>query len=150
MNANPVVLVAIFGALISGACAALQTPTNAALAKAVNSPVNAALISFAVGTAALAVIALSLGVKPNPAAMRGLPVYAWTGGLYGAFFVTAAAFAAPRIGLAFFIALLIAGQMGMALLLDQIGAIGLDRQPVNLTRLLGGAAILLGVFLIRR
>jgi transporter family-2 protein len=150
VNANPVVLVAIVGALISGACAALQTPTNAALAKAVNSPVNAALISFAVGTAALAVVALSLGVKPNPAAMRGLPLYAWTGGLYGAFFVTAAAFAAPRIGLAFFIALLIAGQMGMALLLDQIGAFGLDRQPVNLTRLLGGAAILLGVFLIRR
>ncbi|HEY0026858.1 MAG TPA: DMT family transporter [Allosphingosinicella sp.] len=150
MNASPVVLVAIVGALISGACAALQTPTNAALARAVNSPVNAALISFAVGTAALAVVALSLGVKPNPAAMRGLPLYAWTGGLYGAFFVTAAAFAAPRIGLAFFIALLIAGQMGMALLLDQIGAFGLDRQPVNLTRLLGGAAILLGVFLIRR
>jgi transporter family-2 protein len=150
VNASPVVLVAIVGALISGACAALQTPTNAALARAVNSPVNAALISFAVGTAALAVVALSLGVKPNPAAMRGLPLYAWTGGLYGAFFVTAAAFAAPRIGLAFFIALLIAGQMGMALLLDQIGAFGLDRQPVNLTRLLGGAAILLGVFLIRR
>ena len=144
------ILLAILGALVSGACAALQTPTNAMLAKAVNSPVNAALISFAVGTAALALVALSLGVKPNPAAMRGLPVYAWTGGLYGAFFVTAAAFAAPRIGLAFFIALLIAGQMGMALLLDQIGAFGLDRQPVNLTRLLGGAAILLGVFLIRR
>ena len=150
MSANPVVLVAILGALISGAFAALQTPTNAMLSRAVNSPVNAALISFAVGTAALFVIALALGVKPNAAAVRGLPVYAWAGGLYGAFFVTAAAFAAPRIGLAFFIALLIAGQLGMALLLDHLGAFGLPRQPVSPVRLFGVLLILAGVVLVRR
>ena len=150
MSANPVVLVAILGALISGAFAALQTPTNAMLSRAVNSPVNAALISFAVGTAALLVIALALGVKPNPAAVRGLPAYAWADGLYGAFFVTAAAFAAPRIGLALFIALLIAGQLGMALLLDHLGAFGLERRPVDAGRVLGIAAILAGVLLIRR
>jgi transporter family-2 protein len=150
VSANPVVLVAILGALISGAFAALQTPTNAMLSRAVNSPVNAALISFAVGTAALFVVALALGVKPNAAAMRGLPAYAWAGGLYGAFFVTAAAFAAPRIGLALFIALLIAGQLGMALLLDHLGAFGLERRPVDAGRLIGVAAILAGVLLIRR
>jgi transporter family-2 protein len=150
VSANPVVLIAILGALISGAFAALQTPTNALLARAVNSPVNAALVSFAVGTAALFAVALALGVKPSPAAMRDLPPYAWIGGLYGAFFVTAAAFAAPRIGLALFIALLIAGQLGMSLLLDHLGAFGLERQPVNLSRLLGAGAILAGVLLIRR
>jgi transporter family-2 protein len=148
--ANPVVLLAILLALVSGAFAALQTPTNAMLSRAVNSPVNAALISFAVGTAALLVVALAMGVKPNPAAVRGLPVYAWAGGLYGAFFVAAAAFAAPRIGLTLFIALLVAGQMGMAVLLDQLGAFGLERRPVDAGRLLGVAAILAGVLLIRR
>ena len=144
------VLAAIVAALISGAFAALQTPTNALLARAVNSPVNAALVSFAVGTAALFVVALALGVKPNPSAMRGLPAYAWVGGLYGAFFVAAAAFAAPRIGLALFIALLIAGQLGMALLLDHLGAFGLPRQPVSPVRLVGVLLILGGVLLIRR
>jgi len=150
VSANPIVVLAILGALISGAFAALQTPTNAMLSRAVNSPVNAALISFAVGTAALLVIALVMGVRPSPAAVRGLPAYAWAGGLYGAFFVTAAAFAAPRIGLGFFIALLVAGQMGMALLLDQLGAFGLERRPVDLSRLAGAGAILVGVLLIRR
>jgi transporter family-2 protein len=82
--------------------------------------------------------------------MRGLPAYAWAGGLYGAFFVTAAAFAAPRIGLALFIALLIAGQLGMALLLDHLGAFGLERRPIDAGRLLGIGAILAGVLLIRR
>jgi transporter family-2 protein len=150
VNPNPVLLLAITGALVSGAFAALQTPTNAMLSRAVNSPVNAALISFAVGTAALALIALTLGVRPNAAAVRALPAYAWAGGLYGAFFVTAAAFAAPRIGLALFIALLIAGQLGMALLLDHLGAFGLPRQPISPTRLLGVLLILAGVVLVRR
>jgi transporter family-2 protein len=150
VSANPIVLLAILGALISGAFAALQTPTNAMLSRAVNSPVNAALISFAVGTAALLVIALAMGARPNPGAVRGLPAYAWACGLYGAFFVTAAAFAAPRIGLGFFIALLVAGQMGMALILDQLGAFGLERRPVDMSRIAGAAAILVGVLLIRR
>jgi transporter family-2 protein len=150
VSASPAVLFAALLALASGALAAMQTPTNAMLARAVNSPVNAALLSFAVGTAALLATALAMGVKPDVAAVRALPAYAWTGGLYGAFFVTAAAFAAPRIGLALFIALLIAGQMGMALLLDQLGAFGLERRPVGAGRLLGFAAILAGVLLIRR
>jgi hypothetical protein len=38
VSANPIVLLAILGALISGAFAALQTPTNAMLSRAVNSP----------------------------------------------------------------------------------------------------------------
>lgn len=147
---NPIVLVAIVAALISGAFAALQTPTNAMLARAVNSPVNAALVSFAVGTMALLIVVLALGTRPNLAAARALPAYAWAGGLYGAFFVAAAAFAAPRIGLAFFIALLVFGQLGMALLLDHLGAFGLERQPISPIRLLGLLVILGGVLLVRR
>jgi uncharacterized membrane protein YdcZ (DUF606 family) len=38
----------------------------------------------------------------------------------------------------------------MALLLDQLGAFGLERRPVDAGRLLGVLAILAGVLLIRR
>ncbi len=147
---NPPLLVAVFAALLSGAFAALQPPTNALVGRAVNSPINAALVSFAVGTAALAVISLAMGVRPTPSAVKELPWYAWAGGLYGAFFVTAAVIAAPRLGLAFFIAILVAGQLMMALLLDHFGALGLERQPITPVRLLGIALILGGVFLVRR
>jgi transporter family-2 protein len=150
VSPSPVLLLAATAALASGAFGALQAPTNATLARAVNSPVNAALISFAVGTVALAVLAFALGVRPSPSAVRALPAYAWVGGLYGAFFVTAAAFAAPRIGLALFIALLIAGQLGMALLLDHLGAFGLPRQPVSPVRLVGVLLILAGAVLVHR
>jgi transporter family-2 protein len=147
---HPAVALALASALVGGALAALQTPTNAMVARAVNSPLNAALVSFAVGTAALAVIAFAVGERPNLAGVRALPWYAWLGGLYGAFFVTAAAFAAPRIGVAVFVAVLVAGQLLMALLLDHLGAYGLERQPITAARVGGVLLILSGVLLVRR
>lgn len=120
------------------------------LARAAGSPINAALISFLVGTAALALVALALGVRPQPGALRELPVYAWLGGLYGAFFVAVAAFAAPRLGVALLITIMVAGQLAMALVLDHFGAFGLPRAPISLQRLGGVLLVVLGIILVRR
>ena len=143
--ALPILLVLFGGAMI-----ALQAPTNAILAKAGGSPVLAALISFAVGTVALTVAWLASGSRPGSAAFAGLPWYAWLGGLYGAFFVAIAAYAAPRIGLASLITIGIAGQIGMALWLDHVGALGLPREPINVGRIVGALLVIGGVVLVRR
>ena len=129
---------------------AMQAPTNALLAGGLGSPVNAAFISFAVGTVALVLVALALGVRPAAGAVRGLPWYAWTGGFYGAVFVTLAAFAVPRLGVTFFLTIAIAGQLAMALFLDRIGAFGLAKVELSATRLAGVALVLAGVWLVRR
>jgi transporter family-2 protein len=147
---NAPLALALLAAAASGAFSALQAPTNALLARGVNSPLNAALVSFAVGTAILGVLALVLGVKPSGEAVRELPWYVWMGGLYGAFFVTAGAFAAPVLGMAYLFAVLVAGQLAMALLLDHYGAFGLDAEPITPVRLMGVLLILSGVFLVRR
>jgi transporter family-2 protein len=147
---NPTFLLGVGLALISGTLLALQTPTNGMLARGVESPVTAAFISFAVGMAALGLAVLMMGLRPPPGALRALPWYAWTGGLYGAVFVAAAAFAAPRIGLTFYLTLLIAGQVATALILDHYGAFGLARQEVSLGRLAGVALVIAGVVLVRR
>jgi transporter family-2 protein len=128
----------------------LQAPTNALLARAAGSPVNAALISFSVGTFALVGLAWALGVRPQPGALRELPAYAWLGGLYGAFFVTVAAFAAPRLGVALLITISVGGQLAMALALDHYGAFGIPRQEISWTRLSGILFVLAGVLLVRR
>ncbi|HYI43418.1 MAG TPA: DMT family transporter [Sphingomicrobium sp.] len=135
---------------IAGGMVALQAPTNAMLSKAGGSPVLAALISFAVGTIALLVTWLGSGNRPGTAAFAGLPWYAWVGGLYGAVFVAVAAYAAPRIGLATLITVGIAGQIAMALWMDHVGALGLQREPINLGRVLGAALVIAGVVLVRR
>ncbi len=146
---NPAIALPVTLVLAGGALIALQAPTNAMLAKAGGSPILAALISFAVGTAALLLVWIGSGNRPGAAPFTGLPYYAWFGGLYGAFFVTVAAFVAPRIGLGSLITIGIAGQILMALVLDHFGVLGLPREPVTLTRLAGAALVLAGVVLVR-
>lgn len=147
MNPN---LFAILLIILAGGATALQAPTNAKLMTAVGSPVNAAFISFAVGTAALGVLALLFQTRPDIAAARALPWYAWIGGLYGVVFVIAATWGVPRLGVALTITLMVAGQLLISLILDHLGAFGAPRQPVNLGRLAGVAMVIGGVVLVRR
>ena len=147
---NPGILLPMLLILFAGGMIALQAPTNAILARAGGSPVLAALISFAVGTAALLCVWLASGNRPGAKAFGDLPAYAWFGGMYGAFYVAVAAFAAPRIGLAALITIGIAGQIAMALVLDHIGALGLPREPLNLGRIAGAVLVIAGVVLVRQ
>ena len=135
---------------LAGAATALQAPINARLATAVGSAVKAALVSFAVGTVALVGLALILQVRPDMAAARALPWYAWIGGLCGVIFVIAATWGVPRLGVAMTITLMVAGQLLLGLVLDHFGAFGAPRQPVNLTRMVGVALVIGGVLLVRR
>lgn len=147
---NPATLFPILLVLFAGGMLALQAPTNAILSRAGGSPVLAALISFAIGTLALLTVWLLSGNRPRAAAFAGLPAYAWLGGLYGALYVAAAAYAAPRIGLASLITIGIAGQIAMALLLDHFGALGLPRDPISIGRVAGALLVIGGVILVRR
>jgi transporter family-2 protein len=139
-------LAVVFG----GAATALQAPTNAKMMGAVGSPVNAAFVSFAVGTAALGVLALVLQVRPDIAASRALPWYAWVGGLYGAIFVVAAAWGVPRLGVATTIILMVAGQLLLSVVLDHFGAMGMPKQPISPGRVAGIGLVIAGVLMVRR
>ena len=136
--------------VLAGGATALQAPTNARLATAVNGPVNAAFVSFAVGTAALGILAAILHTRPDVEAAKGLPWYAWIGGLYGVIFVVAATWAVPRLGVAMTITLMVAGQLMLSLILDHFGALGVPQAPISLTRLAGVALVIGGVVLVRR
>ncbi|MDZ4365355.1 DMT family transporter [Brevundimonas sp.] len=146
---NPTLL-SMLAIIIAGGATALQAPTNARLATAVASPVNAAFVSFAVGTAALGIMALALQTRPDIQAAKALPAWAWAGGLYGVVFVVAAAWAVPRLGVAMTVTLMVAGQLLLSLTLDHFGALGVPRQPLNLGRIAGVALVIAGVVLVRR
>jgi transporter family-2 protein len=143
-------LVAIILVTIGGVLLAVQAPTNALLAKACGSPVTAAFISFLVGTIALGAAVAATSGKLFPPGLKQAPWYAWVGGFYGAFFVAVAAFGAPRVGIGVLLTAAVAGQLGAALVLDHFGLLGLARHPVNITRFLGLALVLIGAVLVRR
>ncbi|WP_312780961.1 DMT family transporter [Brevundimonas sp.] len=136
--------------LLAGAATALQGPTNAKLVTAVGSPLNAAFVSFAVGTVALGVLAMTLQARPDVGAMKALPWWAWMGGLYGCAFVVSAAWGVPRLGVATTITVMIAGQLLLSLALDHFGALGVEKQPLSLGRIAGVALVIGGVVLVRR
>jgi transporter family-2 protein len=143
-------LFAALAVVLGGAATALQAPTNAKMMGAVGSPVNAAFVSFAVGTAALGLVAVALQVRPDLAASRALPWYAWIGGLYGAMFVVAAAWGVPRLGVATTIILMVAGQLVLSVVLDHFGVMGMPKQPISWGRVVGVLMVLGGVLMVRR
>ncbi|QLL14166.1 DMT family transporter [Pseudomonas chlororaphis] len=136
--------------VVAGAFLPLQAGINGQLAKQVSSVLAAALISFFVGTVALLVLAMAQREVPGLSALKSLTWWHWCGGLLGAFFIVTAAFAGPRIGALLFMALVLAGQLGMALALDHFGWAGFREAPISLGKIAGLVLILAGVFLIRR
>lgn len=147
MNGSWITLILI---ILAGGATALQAPTNARLMTAVGSPVNAAFVSFLVGTVALGLLALVMQARPDGAAMRAMPAWAWVGGLYGAIFVVAATWGVPRLGAALTITLMVAGQLLISVLLDHFGALGVPRQPINWGKFGGVVLVILGVVMVRR
>jgi transporter family-2 protein len=136
--------------LIAGACLPLQAGINGQLAKQVSSTLSAALISFLVGSLALLLIVLAQREAPSFGALKGLTWWHWSGGLLGAYFIATAAFAGPRIGALLLMVLVLAGQLGMALMLDHFGWAGFRQAPVNLGKVAGLLLIVAGIWLIRR
>jgi len=142
-------IVPLLVVLLAGVGLAVQAPTNAALARAGGSVTLAALVSFLLGTGVLAAAWLLIDRTP-PAALKGAPGWAWAGGLYGAGFVAAMAYATPRLGLAATLTLAVASQLATALALDHFGLLGLRAAPVSGTRVAGVVLVLAGVLLVRR
>jgi transporter family-2 protein len=146
---NPILLPVLL-VLLGGGLIALQAPTNVMLSQAGGSPVLAALISFAVGTATLLAVWLATSKPAGASTFGALPWYAWLGGVYGAFYVAVAAYAAPRIGLASLVTIGIAGTIVTAICLDHVGALGLPRDPISWPRVGGALLVVVGVILVRQ
>lgn len=136
--------------LLAGTAIALQTGVNAQLRVWLGNPLQSALISFAVGTIALALYVLPQRQSWTLTGEGSRPWWIWTGGLLGAYVVTALILLAPRLGASLLIALVVTGQMITAMVLDHFGLLGFPQQRISLPRLLGGVLLITGVILIRK
>lgn len=136
-------------ALAVGAGLPVQTGVNAEMARHAGRPEWAALVNFAVGLVALAAWLAATRASLPPALGRA-PLWAWSGGLLGAFYVTAVVVLAPRLGVTATLGLSVAGQMVGALVIDHYGLLGLAARPVTVERVVGAALLVAAVVLIRR
>jgi transporter family-2 protein len=140
-----VTLVAVAGVLVGA-----QPAVNARMGRAVGS-VPAAAFSFLVGTVALLLIASltseGLGSLGN---VGRAPWWAFVGGLLGAVYVTVAILTVRTLGVSALTAVVIAGQLTAAVLIDRFGLLGIARQPIGTTRILGLVLLVAGVVLVVR
>jgi transporter family-2 protein len=137
-------------AFLAGIALALQVVINAGLSRTVGHPILAAFISVCVSAACfmLAVLVLRLPL-PTRAALGGVAPWAWAGGALGAVYLTLSIFAVPRLGAAEVLAVIISGQLMAALVLDHLGAFGLAQHGITPLRVVGAAALVVGVVFIR-
>jgi transporter family-2 protein len=137
-------------AFVIGCAIPLQSAINAQLKGHLDdSTLLAALVSFTVGTIALAVVAVLSAQRM--AALAGVgEARAWqlTGGLLGAVFVFGTTLLAPAIGTARMVALIIAGQVIVSLLMDRGGWLGLPVRELTFTRGAGAVLVVAGVVLV--
>jgi transporter family-2 protein len=141
----------ILMALIIGAILPFQAIVNGRLARIVNNPVMAAFISFAAGTLALFLyLVLARQFHFRDSDFTHTPWWIWIGGLLGTFFVAGILVLVPRLGVALAFSLVLAGQMGLALVFDHFGWMGVSIKEISWGRIAGAILLVAGVFLIRK
>jgi len=137
-------------AVLVGAGLTLQVGMNSTVRMAIGSPVVATIVNFAVGLAALGLVAVASGARVAPGSTAAVPAWAWFGGLLGAAYVASTTVLGPRLGATALLALTLGGQMLAALAVDQYGVIGFPQSPVTPARLLGAVLVIAGALLIVR
>jgi transporter family-2 protein len=140
-----VILTAAVGGLI-----ALQAPINSMLGKATGS-FQAAFLSFAIGTVLLAVIAaFAKGGFGTMGEARTLSWIYLTGGVLGAAYVTTVLVTVRELGAGPVVAATIAGQLSASVVLDQFGLLGLPKDPITVSKVIGVLLLAAGVYLVVR
>ena len=137
--------------VVAGGFIALQSPINSQLGRVVGS-LQGTFVSFAIATVMLLVVAAAArGGLAQIAEVRHVGSWVYlTGGVLGAGYVTAALLSVRSLGTGGVIAATIAGELTVAVLIDQFGWFGVERQSIDATRLAGIVLLAVGVLLVVR
>ena len=142
--------VAVLATAGAGGLIALQAPINSTLGKSVGT-FPAAFVSFTIGTLALAaVVVLAGGGFGEIGEARHLSWYYLTGGVLGAIYVTCVLVTVRDLGAGGVVAATIAGQLTASIVIDQLGILGVAKEPITAAKAAGVVLLSAGVYLIVR
>lgn len=135
----------------AGVSVLVQQALNTNLRTALHSAAWSGIASYLLGLLCMLTLTVLLrDPLPSTATLARVPWWAWSGGMFGAFFIGLAIFLVPKLGAGTFIALVVAGQMLAALAFDHFGWLGIPERHIDLPRVIGVALLVCGVILIRR
>lgn len=139
------ILLIILIGLAGGIAVGLQSPMASMLTQRLG--IFESVFIVHIGGAILALLPILLYGGGKLAQWRTVPWYALGAGVFGLVVIAAISYMIPRIGVAGAITTIVAGQLLVSVILDQFGWLGTMIRPMDLTRAIGLAVVLVGVWL---
>lgn len=134
-------------AIAAGVAAAVQAAVNAALSRFTG--LGCALVINTV-VVLLGAVGLWAATGAKAAFFPAGPSWGlYLGGLCGFVIIASLTFVFPKIGAAYAVALMVAGQCVAALVVDHFGLMGMPRAPVTIHRVLGVALVAAGIVVVK-
>ena len=136
--------------IVAGLANAVQPGQNATLAKSLGLPVTAGLIILLVSTLALLLGGMAVGKLEWPSLhqLGDVPWWAWPGGVLSVLLVLAQLYAAPSIGAATFLGIVVTVGVVASAVLDHFGWVGFAVHPISFWRSAGAGLMIVGVALV--
>ena len=141
---DSILLIILIG-LAGGIAVGLQSPMASMITQRLG--IFESVFIVHMGGAIIALIPLLFYGGGKLAQWRSLPWYALGAGVLGLIVIGAVSYMIPRIGVAGAITTIVAGQLLVSTILDQFGWLGAMERPMDPTRAVGLAVVLVGVWL---
>jgi transporter family-2 protein len=142
--------VAVVVAAVVGGIVVTQGPLNSQLGRTVGG-LQASVIALSVSLVAIVMLA---AITDGLGGLRRIGDAPWHvaigGGLAGALYVGSIVWTVRALGVGGLTAVTIAGQLGVAIVIDHFGWLGVDRSPITVAKLVGVALLALGTWLVVR
>ena len=141
---EPILLIILIG-LIGGVAVGIQGPLASLLTQRLGIFESEFIVHLGGALVALIPLIIYGGGKLNQ--WRSVPWYALGAGIFGLIVIAAISYMIPRIGIAAAVMTIVAGQLLVSTILDHYGLLGAAGRPIDPTRLVGLAVLMLVVWL---
>ena len=139
------ILLIILIGLAGGVAVGLQSPLASMISQRLGLFESVFIVH--VGGALIALIPLLIFGGGKLAEWRSLPWYVLFAGVFGLIVIGSISFMIPRIGIAAAITTIVAGQLLVGTILDHYGLLGSAGRPMDVSRIIGLAVVMAGVWL---
>jgi len=139
------ILLIILVGLAGGVAVGLQSPMASMITQRLG--IFESVFIVHVGGAIIALIPILVYGGGRLAQWRQLPWYTLIAGVFGLIVIAAISYMIPRVGVAAAIITVVAGQLLVSTVLDHFGWLGAMSRPMDPTRAIGLAVVLVGVWL---
>jgi bacterial/archaeal transporter family-2 protein len=142
--------VAVVVAAVVGGIVVTQGPLNSQLGRTVGG-LHASVIALGVSFLAIAMLA---AITDGFGGLRRIGDAPWHvvvgGGLAGALYVGSIVWTVRALGVGGLTAVTIAGQLGVAIVIDHFGWLGVERSPITVAKIAGVVLLAVGTWLVIR